>query len=78
MSFTGNNLTGHYDKYQLDLKLLHCPILRYPLLLEIEKSAKTLEEAFIKEQQLKDFLTEYKLQDRALKEEPTTLLYETL
>lgn len=78
MSFTGNNLTGHYEKLQLDLKLLHCSILRYPLLLEIEKSAETLEEAFNKEQELQDFLTDYKLQDRALKEEPTTLLFEIL
>lgn len=78
MSFTGNNLTGCYDKMQLELKLLSCPILRYPLLLEIEKSAETLEEAYIKEQELKDFLIEYKLLDRALKEEPTALLFETL
>lgn len=78
MSFTGNNLTGRYDKLQIELKLLYCPILRYPLLLEIEKSAQTLEEAYIKEQELKDFLIEYKLLDRALKEEPTTLLFETL
>lgn len=78
MSFTGNNLTGRYEESDLELKLLSCPILRYPLLLEIEKSAETLQEAFIKEQELKDFLIEYKLQDRALKEEPTALLYETL
>jgi hypothetical protein len=78
MSFTGRNLTGHHEKLQLDLKLLSCPVLRYPLMLEIEKSAETLEEAFRKELELKDFLTEYKLADRALKEEPPTLLYETL
>lgn len=78
MSFTGHNLTGRYEKSDLELKLLFCPILRYPLLLEIEKSAKTLEEAFTMEQELKDFLTEYNLQNRALKEEPTTLLFETL
>lgn len=78
MSFTGNNLTGRFEKLELDLKLLYCEILRHPLLLEIEKSAETLEEAFIKEQELKDFLTEYNLQNRALKEEPSTLLYETL
>lgn len=78
MSFTGHNLTGYYEKLQLELKLLFCSVLRYPLFLEIEKSAETLEEAFNKERELKDFLYEYKLLDRALKEEPTTLLYETL
>jgi hypothetical protein len=78
MSFTGKNLTGRYERLQLELKLLSCSILRYPLMLEIEKSAKTLEEAFRKELELKEFLTEYKLESRALKEEPTTLLYETL
>lgn len=78
MSFTGMNLTGRHEKLQIDLKLLFCPILRYPLLLEIEKSAETLEEAYIKELELRDFLFQYKLDNRALKEEPTTLLYETL
>jgi hypothetical protein len=78
MSFTGRNLTGRYEKLQLELKLLSCSVLRYPLMLEIEKTAKTLEEAYRKEQELKDFLIEYKLESRALKEEPTTLLYETL
>lgn len=78
MSFTGRNLTGRHEELQLDLKLLSCPILRYPLLLEIEKSAETLEEAYSKELELKDFLSLYKLENRALKEEPTALLYETL
>jgi adenylate cyclase class IV len=78
MSFTGRNLTGRHEKLQIDLKLLFCPILRYPLLLEIEKSAETLEEAYTKELELRDFLCQYKLENRALKEEPTTLLYETL
>lgn len=78
MSFTGRNLTGRHEKLQLDLKLLSCSVLRYPLMLEIEKSAETLAEAFRKEQELKDFLIKYKLEGRALKEEPTTLLYETL
>ena len=78
MSFTGRNLTGRHEKLQLDLKLLYCPILRYSLMLEIEKSAETLEEAYKKELELKDFIAEYKLESRALKEEPTSLLYETL
>lgn len=78
MSFTGNSQLGRCEKLQIGLKLLYCSILRYPLLLEIEKSAQSLEEAFQKEQELKDFLTEYNLQYRALKEEPTTLLFETL
>lgn len=78
MSFTGKNLTGHYEKFQLDLKLLSCPVLRYPLMLELEKNAETLEEAYLKELELRNFLQEYQLENKALKLEPTTLLYETL
>lgn len=78
MSSSGNSLTGRYDKLGIELKLLYCPVLRYPLFLELEKTAETLDEAFQKELELKNFLNEYKLSDRALKKEPSTLLFETL
>ena len=53
---------------------MRSPVLKYPLLLEIEKSAETLEEAFRQELELKNFITEYKLEDRIVKEEPPVLL----
>ncbi|BBB89584.1 hypothetical protein MAMMFC1_00217 [Methylomusa anaerophila] len=76
MSFAGTNLTGKYE--DLSLKLLSCPILKYPLLLEIEKTAKTLEEAFNKEKELQDFIAGYELKSRVIKKEPPTLLYEAV
>ena len=74
MSLTGTNITGYYEKLQIDLKLMKCSILKYPLILEIEKSAENLEEAFRQELELKNFITEYKLESRIVKEEPPTLL----
>ena len=72
MSLIGTNITGRFEK--LDFKLMNCSSLKYPLLLEIEKSAKTLDEAFRQEFELTNFITEYKLARRVIKEEPPSLL----
>jgi hypothetical protein len=53
---------------------MKCSSLKYPLLLEIEKSAETLEHAYRQELDLRDFITEYKLESRIVKEEPPNLL----
>jgi adenylate cyclase class IV len=74
MSLTGSNLTGQYEKLQIDLKLMACSSLKYPLLLELEKSARTVEEALRKELDLKNFIAEYKLESRVVKKEPPYLL----
>lgn len=74
MSFSGTNLTGEHK--DLSFKLLACPVLKYPLLLEIEKTAKTLQEAFNKEIELEDFIARYGLENRVIRKEPPTLLYE--
>lgn len=74
MSLTGTNITGYYEKLQIDFKLMKCSKLKYPLLLEIEKSAETLEEAFSQELQIKNFIIEYNLQDRIVRKEPPYLL----
>ncbi|MBU5677077.1 hypothetical protein KQI88_11710 [Alkaliphilus sp. MSJ-5] len=74
MSLSGTNITGHHEKLQIDFKLMKCSILKYPLLLEIEKSAETIEEALRQELVLEDFITKYKLESRIIKEEPPTLL----
>lgn len=78
MSFRGNNIMGKYKLLGLHLKLMHCSSLEYPLLLEIEKQARTLEEASRCKDEIMDFVSKYGLEDRLLKKEPTTLLYETL
>jgi len=74
MSLSGTNITGRHQKLQIDFKLMKCSTLKYPLLLEIEKSAETIEEAFHQELELMNFITEYKLEDRVVKEEPPALL----
>ncbi|MCR2044042.1 hypothetical protein [Anaerosalibacter massiliensis] len=78
MSLTGTNITGYYEKFQIDLKLMKCSTLKYPLLLEIEKSAEVVEEAFCKELELKNFISEYKLESRIVKEEPPILLRKSI
>lgn len=78
MTFEGKSLLGKYEKEDLAVKLMYCDTLKYPLLLEIEKTAASLEEAFEKEKELEAFVEEYNLKDRMLREEPPTLLYEGL
>jgi len=78
MILKGTNLTGCYEKSQIDLKFMECTILKYPLLLEIEKSAEALEEALKKELELKNFIAEYKLENRVVRKEPPALIKERL
>ena len=78
MTFEGKSLLGKYEKEELAVKLMYCDALKYPLLLEIEKTAASLEEAFKREKELETFVEEYNLKDRMVREEPPTLLYEGL
>ena len=75
MSFRGYDLFGDYQPLDVSLKLLTCRSLKWPILLEIEKAAKTREDALIKEAELRDFCDRFSLHDRLVKEEPPTLLY---
>jgi hypothetical protein len=75
MSFRGYDLFGDYQPLDVSMKLLNCRSLKWPILLEIEKAAKTREDALIKEAELRDFCDRYSLHDRLVKEEPPTLLY---
>ena len=75
MSFRGNDLFGYYKPLDISLKLLMCRSLKWPILLEIEKSAGTRADALIKEADLRDFCDRFNLHDRLVREEPPTLLY---
>ena len=75
MSFRGYDLFGDYQPLDVSLKLLNCNALKWPILLEIEKTAKTREDALIKEADLRDFCDRFGLHNRLVKEEPPTLLY---
>ena len=76
MSFKGEQITGYDERYDLKLKLLTCPVLKWPLLVELEKTATSEEEARRCESKLREFCREFRLEERLVREEPPTLLYE--
>jgi hypothetical protein len=76
MEFNGNNEFGFYSPLGLQLKLMHCSLLQYPYMLEIEKTAHNFEEAFKMEEELLAFTDKYQLRDLEVKAEPPTLLYQ--
>ena len=78
MSFTGENQVGFYEPLQLHLKLMYCQALRYPWLLEFEKTAKTPSEIADREAELLELVTLYGLSERLVRAEPPTLLLQTL
>jgi hypothetical protein len=78
MSFNGYNFSGYYSEQGIALKLMHCNTLEYPIMLELEKTANSLEEAYAKETELLQLIENYKLCDRIIRKEPPTLLYEKL
>ena len=75
MSFRGYDLFGNYEPLDVSVKLLTCRSLKWPILLEIEKAAKTREDALIKEAELRDFCDRFGLHDPLVRDEPPTLLY---
>lgn len=75
MSFGGSDLTGYEEPLGLNVKLMTCPVLRWPLLVELEKTANTEEEATQCELELHELSTKFQLQSRLVREEPPSLLY---
>ena len=75
MSWTGSDLTGYYDPYGISVKLMSCAMLKWPLLVEIEKSANTQEEATRYESELYELSRQFQLQGHLVREEPPSLLY---
>jgi hypothetical protein len=78
MSFEGINITGHYAPLGLSLKLMPCAVLKWPLMVEIERTVATGAEAIQCEKDLYDLCSQYHLEDRVVRDEPPTLLYESL
>ena len=78
MSFSGHNKLGYYEPDGLHLKLMQCPILEWPILVEIEKTAQDLDEAFKLEGEILEITGKLQLKDRLVRKEPPTLLFETL
>jgi hypothetical protein len=76
MSYAGESAVGHYEPSGLNVKLMHCSELRWPLLVEFEKLALTEKEAHRFENDLLDLCRAYRLEDNLVEEEPGALLYE--
>jgi hypothetical protein len=78
MSFTGTDFTGYYEPYDVKLKLMTCAQLKWPLLVEIEKTADSAGEALKFEKDLQDLCRQFHLEALTVREEPPTLLYESV
>jgi adenylate cyclase class IV len=76
MSWRGADLFGDYKPLDVSMKLMTCRTLKWPVLVEIEKSAKSKKEALVRENELSAFCDRFGLHDRLVREEPPTLLYE--
>ncbi|MBW2092870.1 MAG: hypothetical protein JRI34_12215, partial [Deltaproteobacteria bacterium] len=73
MSFGGTDLMGTHKALGIRVKLMSCPAIKWPLLLEIEKIAGTSEEAKRFENDLQEICQRFQLENRMVKEEPPTL-----
>jgi adenylate cyclase class IV len=76
MSYEGESAVGRYEPLSLSTKVMRCDALRWPLLVELEKLAATEDEAHRCEEELLALCRELHLEDRVVREEPGTLLYE--
>lgn len=76
MSWTGTDITGYYEPLGLNMKLMTCAILKWPIIVEIEKMAKNKEAALMVELELEEVSKRFKLVDYLVKQEPPTLLFE--
>lgn len=75
MSFQGNDLAGHDPELELKVKLMTCPVLKWPLIVELERTADAEEEALRHEEELRQLSRRFGLQTRLVREEPPSLLY---
>ena len=76
MSFTGTDMFGYYEPLKIRVKLMFCPDIDYPLLVEFEKIAENEEQAAQFENDIVKICDELELRDRMIREEPPTMLFE--
>lgn len=76
MTWSGVDSLGFYEPYDIKVKLMSCPVLKYPWIVELEKMTAIEEEAFRCERELYELSQRLNLQERIFKEEPPQLLYE--
>ena len=78
MAFQGKDLTGHDQERDLKVKLMTCPVLKWPVIVELEKTAETEQAARRLEDDLRELSNRFALASRLVRKEPPTLLYEQL
>jgi adenylate cyclase class IV len=77
-AFHGHNLLGYDRKLGIATKLMNCPDLSVPCLVELEKTAATPEETLQRQAELIEIVRKFNLEKRLVREEPPTLLYNRL
>jgi hypothetical protein len=70
MSWRGADLFGDYKPLDVSMKLMTCRTLKWPVLVEIEKSAKSKKEALVRENELSAFCDRFGLNDRLVGKNP--------
>jgi len=78
MTLQGHNATGVYQPAGINMKLMNCPALKWPLMVEFEKIALDKNEAIKYASELKALCRKLKIEDHRVKEEPAALLYSRL
>jgi len=76
MSFSGTDFFGYFKPLDIRVKLMFCPHIDYPLLVELEKIAETEAEAARFEDDIIKICDDLQLRGRQIRKEPPTLLYE--
>jgi len=77
MSFKGESQVGRYNPLNIEIKIMYCSQLKYPLLLELEKSAVDIKDAELKRRELLELIAKYDLKQKLITKEPPTLLFES-
>lgn len=75
MGFEGHDWYGKYKPLDIEIKMMQCPVLEWPLLVEFEKVTQTTEEARRCEAELEGFTRYLGLENQLVHDEPPTLLY---
>ena len=78
MSFSGIDKFGYYKPLDLSIKVMACPKLEFPLLVELEKTAATEEKAKKREEELFNLSVDLHIDNLLVKKEPPTLIYESI
>lgn len=78
MAFGGNDTSGYDDQTEISVKMMNCPSIKWPLMVELEKSAATMAEALKHEHELYKLSQDLNLKGWLVREEPPTLLFSSL